>query len=127
MQGFFISQKWSSNFGFDDDEVNFLNYMTKKNFVLAMRDTKENYEETCTTEELLELFKDMKETTHFKNVKLFIGKKYYFQDRMFCHENKSLEYFISKVKKYYANKIKHYKSIKSLSYRRLHGKYPRYV
>lgn len=133
MQGFFISQKWSSNFGFDDDEVNFINYMATKNLVLLMKDTREyylslggneNYEENCSTKEVLQFYKEMNKRN---NLKLFVGKFYYFQDRMFCQKNISFENFISKVKKHYANKIKHYKSVKSLNYRRLNGKYPRFI
>ena len=133
MQGFFISQKWSSNFGFDDDEVNSINYMATKNLVLVMKDTRDyyqslggnnDYEENCSTEDVLGCYKEMNSVN---NLDLFVGKYYYYQERMFCQKNISFENFISKVKKYYANKIKNYKSIKSLNYRRLHGKYPRFI
>ena len=46
MQGLFISQKWSSNFGFDEDEVNFLNYMTKKNYEHCVLKTHHFHEKT---------------------------------------------------------------------------------
>ena len=133
MHGFFISQKWSSNFGFDDDEVSYINYMATKNFVIAMKDTREycqslgidNYQENCTTEDIFNLYHEINNDRLPYQVKIFVGKCYYYRERMFCRKNKSFENFISKVKKYYANKINCYKSIKSLNYRRIHGKFPR--
>jgi len=67
MQGLFITQKWSSIFGFDDDDVRSINYMATKNFILAMKDTKEyyqslgidNYQENCKTEDVIKLYNEM--------------------------------------------------------------------
>lgn len=135
MQGLFITQKWSSIFGFDDDDVRSINYMATKNFILAMKDTKEyyqslgidNYQENCKTEDIIKLYNEMNNNKYQYDIKIIVGKYYYYKERIFCRKNNSFENFISKVKKYYANKIKHYKSIKSLSYRRIHGKYPRFI
>ena len=125
MKSLMIIMKWINSCGYDSNEINFLDYMKTKNFVLIKKD-----DEYCFTEDLISNLKDMKlnPDNYFDEdfqPKIVVGETYFYKERMFCKESKAFLNFIKKVKKYYQKKIKNYKSIRSLEYRRIHGKFPK--
>ena len=103
-----ISEKWSEKYGYDAREAPSIKYMKTKNFIIAMTETEEERKEFgytnnhCKLDDIIELYNEMKDDY---NIKIMIGKRYFFQDRMFCVINKSFEKFIRKLKKYYYNKL----------------------
>ena len=111
MQVLAISEKWSEKHGYDCEDVIFMNYMKTKNYILAMVETKEEKKEfgntnnLCTSKDIIRLYREMNNN----NFNIMIGKRYFFQERMFCKRNKSFENFIRKTKKYFSNKIKNKK------------------
>ena len=109
--GIFV--KWNEEFGYNFEEIKFLNYFKKKNIVIYALD---NFEE-ITFEELIKIHLVM------KDYKINIFKLYEYEERTFCNINYSFLNFQNKCKKYYKKKIDYYKNPKNLFHRQLFGVY----
>ena len=127
MKSLVITIKWNESFGFDNSDLLYTNYMKTKDFVILEKDN-----EFCSTQELIEMLKDMQlNPQNYSDVdfqpRIVVNRTYFFKDRMFCTNNKSFEKFISKVKRYYQNKLKFYKNPRMLMNRSLTGKFPNFI
>lgn len=115
---------WRPEFGYLDNELDYINYFKKKKFVIY------SY---CFISDIIE-FRDGQTNMEFIGTNginnsnynitqpVFI-KEYYYRDRTFCNINDSFYIFIKKCKTYYKNKIKHYKNPKNILHRQQFGKF----
>tara|TARA_B100000424_G_C22769746_1_gene414546 strand:+ start:22 stop:387 length:366 start_codon:yes stop_codon:yes gene_type:complete len=112
MQVLAISEKWSEKYGYDNEDIHSIKYLKTKNYIVAMTETDEERKEfgdtnkKCDITNIIELYKEMKEGNNFN---IMIGKRYFYNKRMFCKRNRSFDNFIRKTKKYVSNKIKNKK------------------
>jgi hypothetical protein len=112
MQVLAISEKWAEKYGYDNEDIRSIKYLKTKNYIVAMTETEEERKEfgdtnkKCNITNIIELYNVMKKENNFN---IMIGKRYFFNERMFCRRNISFEKFIKKTKKYYSNRIKNKK------------------
>ena len=132
-----ISHYWVPEYGYDDLENNYLNFLKTKLFVICCSagygdtDINNEYEDLWSPKDVMNdylTYKDKYSESPYDDIvppihlELVIGKCYCYNERMFMRKNAPFYHFLAKCKKYYSHKLANYKNPQTIMGKMITGR-----